>query len=139
MTPEIVIAHPPNFLQIHARFPFAHNYGTIFAYGDKIYNPHGVNMSPELMAHELVHCKRQLEFGVEAWWEKYLTDHRFLYWEELLAHRAEYQSLCQQYPAGNKRKMLFHTAKKLSAKLYGPVCTYKQAVEDIRYRNAPGN
>lgn len=125
---EIVIDRPPNFEAIAAVFPGARGDGIIFAYGTKIFNPSGTPLPPEIIQHELVHCERQVAQGVEVWWDQYLIDGDFRYEEELLAHRAEYQTLCARYPERkNRRRALEHVAKKLAAPLYGRMVTVNQA------------
>src|SRR4051812_39011441 len=91
---EIVVARPPNFDAIVEVFPFAQNAGVIFTYGQTIYNPSAVSISPALKCHESVHAQRQgsNEEEIRAWWERYLKEPMFRLEEELLAHRAEYRS-----------------------------------------------
>ena len=134
----IVIDRPPNFEEIAAVFPGAHGDGIVFAYGDKIYNPSNKKLPPELIAHENVHCIRQVEMGVEAWWDRYLVDGDFRYEEELLAHIAEYKGIMAQYNYGEhaigriRKKALEYVAAKLSAPLYGRMVTLHQAMTAIR-------
>lgn len=131
--PKIIHTFPPNIAAIVKVFPMATNSGTIFAFGEFIYVPSGKELPPELMAHELVHCERQLKQGVDEWWAQYLVDPDFRYHEELLAHRAEYLKLCELYPTRHQRRyFLQHVAKKLAARLYGKMVTIQRASEDIR-------
>ncbi len=124
---------PPNFDKIMAVFPLAGNPGVIFAYGDKIYVPSGKEIPPEILAHERVHCERQLKIGVEAWWNFYLLDPKFRYEEELLAHKVEYTFLRGLYPGqARKQSILNHVAGKLSAKLYGGMCSLNQAKKALK-------
>ena len=114
---------PPNFDQIVAAFPDAVNPGVIFAYGDTIYNPSGQVIPPALMAHESVHCKRQLETvgrvltGPEAWWSAYTNDVDFRYGEELLAHVAEFKAQAT-VDRNHRATLLMRTAQRLIAQLY---------------------
>lgn len=131
MTEIVYGEFPPNFDFIRAHFPLAGK-RTVFSYGDKIYVPSGIKLSPAIHAHELVHCGRQLELGLAIWWEKYVTDVHFRYWEELLAHRAEYQHLIKDAPGRPwRRKALSEIARKLSHPLYGPMVTFNQAKKAI--------
>lgn len=129
---------PPNFEAIAKVFPGAHGEGVIFAYGDTIYNPSGRELPPELIAHEKVHCERQIDMGVEAWWDQYLVDGDFRFEEELLAHIAEFKAIMSRYEYGThaiartREKALDHVAKKLSAPLYGRMITIHQARTAIR-------
>lgn len=130
---EIIKSFPPNITAITRVFPLASRTDTIFAYGNFIYVPSGNDLPPELLEHELVHCERQLLQGVDEWWAQYLEDPDFRYHEELLAHRAEYNKLCEMYPTRNRRRhCLQHVARKLAAPLYGNMITVKKAAEDLK-------
>lgn len=129
---KIINSYPPNIQQILEVFPLANGGGVIFAYAPDIYVPSGNDLPPELLAHEAVHIERQLVIGVDNWWAQYLIDPEFRYHEELLAHRAEYQKLCELIPnRQGRRSKLKHVAKKLSAALYGKMITFDKAVEDL--------
>ena len=131
--PGKIIKHeyPPNIDAIAEKYPGARGpLDVIFAYGDTIYVPSGKPIAGDILAHELVHCIRQLEHpkGVAGWWDDYLSDPEFCYIEELLAHRAEYQHLCKEHPPRHLRlQCLKHVAKKLSSSLYGKMVTFQQA------------
>ena len=134
--------YPPNIEKILQVFPAARKTGVIFAYGDVVFTPSGEELPPELIVHEEVHCKRQLQYpgGVEAWWDRYLTDASFRYIEELLAHRAEYRVLIQRAVNRNDRRAcLNHVAKRLSSPLYGRVVTLDKAKKDITDEFVPGH
>lgn len=127
---RIICERPPNFDDIVKVFPMADNPGIIFAYWNTIYNPSGGEIPIPLKKHEAVHCVRQgeTEAGTIEWWDKYLKDIEFRYEEELLAHRAEYQSCVDLAPHRNaRRKALKHIASKLASPLYGPMVTVKKA------------
>lgn len=94
----------------------------IFAWGDKIYNPLGIGISPELKVHESVHGNRQggAERNIRAWWERYLVDPEFRLTEELPAHRGEYRWLCSRTRDRNLRHdYLVRVSAKLASPLYG--------------------
>lgn len=133
MTMEIIKGQlPPNYTEICKVFPAARNRGTIFAYGDKIYVPSGNDISHHLKVHEAVHGIRQKEIGVEFWWDKYLTDWRFRYHEELMAHRAEYLSMIRGEANRNQRRMALKlVASRLASPLYGVGGGWKKAANDI--------
>ena len=128
---------PPNYEAILAVFPGAAGEGIVFAYGD-IYNPSGLKLPPELIAHEKVHCERQIEMGVEAWWDCYLVDGAFRFNEELLAHIAEYKSIMSKYNYKDhaigrvRQRAIEHVARKLAAPLYDRMVTVHQAITAIR-------
>lgn len=130
----IKIERPPNFERIHAAFPEADKHGVLFAYGEAIYNPSGVILTPWLRAHEYRHCARQWQADPEAWWEKYCTDDEFRYGEELIAHVEEYIVQAKATKDRNQRARLeMRTAARLVAPLYNytPPRSLNQAVRDI--------
>lgn len=121
--------------RILAVFPKASEPGVIFAFGDTIYNPSGINIPPALLAHEEVHGKRQ-KATVEQWWESYLTDPEFRYNEELHAHAAEFKVQLRSTPDRNDRaKLMMATAQRLLAPLYnyGIPKSLNQALCDMRW------
>lgn len=129
---EIKNERPPNFKSILEVFSSAKNHGVIFAYAPYIYNPSGVELPPEIIAHEQVHIARQQETSPENWWALYLTNPIFRYEEELLAHRAEYKKLCELAPSRQVRRGALKTvAKKLIAPLYAYKVPLSLAMEDL--------
>lgn len=135
---RIINAWPPNFAEIVSVFRGAERPGVVFAYAPDIYSKGAVNLPGSLVAHEMVHIARQEAMGVEAWWDKYLTDTQFRYYEEVLAHRAEYLYLMEKAPSRNvRRSALRQVAKKLSASLYGWNISADKAMRDIQLPLTP--
>jgi len=69
------------------------------------------------------------------WWEIYLNDSEFRYYEELLAHAAEMRTYFQVPGDRNARaRLLTFTAGRLVAPLYNyqPPRTFAQAIGDLR-------
>lgn len=126
---KIINEYPPNIEAIKAVFPLANKMDVCFAYAPDIYHPGGNGkMYAHIIMHEKVHIERQLKIGVEAWWDRYLTNVRFRYYEELLAHRAEYEHLAKNSPSRQARRVHLATvAKKLSQALYGGMVTTEKA------------
>jgi hypothetical protein len=129
---KILVEKPPNFERILAAFPHADG-KVLFAYGDTIYNPKGIQIPHYLLAHEAVHGMRQLgQGGVDPWWDKYIDDAEFRYQEELASHRVEYAVLAQQVQDRNARaKLLMATAARLVAPLYSYKRSLLQAQKDL--------
>ena len=130
----IILSRPPNFEQIKATFPKAEERGVLFAYAGAIYNPSAIPVPQALIAHEEVHLMRQAIRGADDWWDHYLTDCEFRYYEELLAHVAEFQSLRGGGDRNFGARLLLHTALRLVAPLYNyePPRTVQQAIKDLR-------
>lgn len=138
----MIVVHdrPPLWDLIDAKFKVAGK-PILFAWGERIYNPMGVNVPKELHAHEEIHGERQVAFGnallgvfaapehcVEAWWREYIKSPEFRLAEEIPAHRAEYLSVCKRHADRNYRaKALSMIAMKLAAPLYGNLVTPAQA------------
>lgn len=144
MAQEIVIALPPIYDLIVEVFPFVKtSTGTYFSWGDKIYNPDGVDISKHILAHEAVHGQRQFAFApahgddldmrIRMWWKMYLHDPQFRYKEELVAHRAEYGAFRGSHKDPKLREyVLGQCAERLSSELYGNIVTYQEARRAIR-------
>lgn len=120
MTQVIHGQRPPNYEAIQKVFPMASGLGVIFAYGDKIYTLSRLELPAHLLAHEEVHCTRQLRIGTEAWWDRYLTDIDFVRYEEILAHRAEYEALARHGSRQQRRRALIDVAKSCPPPCMGP-------------------
>lgn len=138
---RVVTAFPPNYAAINAKFNIAGR-PVIFAWGDIIYNPHHVKVTPELLAHEGVHGERQVTDNIDGepnderirrWWCRYIEDDAFRLNEEVLAHRMERAVRISQLPGGrdNRRARLIRaeTAVRLASPLYQFGISVKQAAE----------
>lgn len=122
---NIVIGYPPIYDEIAAAFDLR-GVKPIFAWGNTIYNPHGVPIPPELIAHENVHMQRQAGDPL-SWWKKYITDPQFRLNEELMAHAAEYRYIVENSSRNQRRIALKVTAQRLAARLYGSLISVKDA------------
>lgn len=131
---KIIQSRPPNFEKIAAVFHGAHGEDVIFAYGDAIYNPSGHKLPDELIAHEMAHCERQNEIGVDVWWDLYLTNSAFRYDEEYIAHLAELKHLISRAvkTSRGREAAIDHVARKLSAPLYEIKIPFHKAQAKLR-------
>lgn len=129
---EILAEKPPLYDEIEKRFPTANVKDAIFAWGDRIYNLDGRPLSQALLAHEAVHCQRQVEHGmleggqklpleraVALWWRRYLYDDAFRLEEEVIAHAVEYRVAAIGKNRHHRRALLKAIAARLSGPLYG--------------------
>ena len=116
----IRIERPPNYDAIVQVFPKAATHGVLFAYGEDIFNPSNANIPKWIAAHEYKHCARQFLTTPESWWGLYLKDPEFRYYEEVLAHAAEYREALTFTPNDRNAmaKLLDRTARRLIAPLY---------------------
>jgi len=122
---KVRVATPPNYDAILRTFPVLGK-SVLFAYGDTVFNPAGVDIPPELMVHEEVHSKQQAD-NPETWWTLYLADPEFRLDEEVEAHVAELNHINKIYNRHQRRKALTVLAERLASPLYGSLITTKKA------------
>lgn len=128
---QILNQFPPNIEAIRKRFELDGFPTAVFTYGDKLYNPVGLDIPPDLMAHEEVHEKQQAILGVQQWWDLYLTDDTFRLSQEVEAYKEQYQHAKENYNRDLRRQVLSHIVHNLSSKLYGKIINKKLAKELI--------
>ena len=134
---QIVIDKPPNFEEIDKKFNIASK-GVIFAYGNKIYNPENIVISPELITHELTHGHRQ-GASPDKWWKLYLTIPMFRLEEEFYAHHSELIAFKVNHKDRNEHARYLHSvALRLSSPLYGNLISYLDAVRSLKYGRIVG-
>ena len=83
---------PPNIEQIEKYDPvFRSRSNVVCTYGDTIYNPHGVELTQDVLVHEHVHVDQQLEYpgGPAAYTERCFTDKQFFLEREVEAYQAQ--------------------------------------------------
>lgn len=133
---KVIKAFPPNYQAINDAFN-VRGRNVIFCYGDRIYNPAGVMVGPDLVAHESVHSEQQKAYfdSVEAWWGRYIADPAFRLAEEIPAHQAEFKYWRQHASAdrpvkGFRSAADFHLlsiAQRLAGPLYGRLISLTEA------------
>lgn len=129
---KIIQELPPNYGVIKRAFRLGPCPRVIFAYGHTIYNPAGIRVGDELVAHEAVHGTRQGD-DIDGWWDRYIRSPSFRLEGEIPAHIAEYQALIKGAPNRNARRgILKQTAKRLASPLYGRVITVAGAKRILR-------
>jgi hypothetical protein len=130
---KVVFARPPMFAEIDKVFAVAGK-PVIFAFGDTIYNPEGITVTPALMAHETVHGERQ-GLDPEHWWRRYLGEPAFRLAEEIPAHRAEHIAYCRAHKDRNAQaRYLFGCSSRLASPLYGGLISRADAAASIQRR-----
>jgi hypothetical protein len=122
---------PPNYHDILLSIPEVANGKPIFCYGDTIFNPHKVELTPDLLVHEEVHMKQQ-GGAPEIWWEKYLNDTQFRLRQEVEAYGTQYAFLKRHTGGALLEWSLDSIAKALSGKLYGDLITHNEARCKVR-------
>lgn len=131
---------PPNFELIKAAFPAVVDSGSIFCYGDTIFNPYERTITPDLECHEMVHQKQQGDFP-DAWWNRYIVDQAFRLEQEIEAYGLQYlfvkQLLQEDQSVRGKAKLLDWFRGKfveaLSGETYGRMISYQEADSKLRH------
>ena len=99
-----------------------------YTYGPICYSP--VSLSRDLVVHESTHTAQQGD-NPDSWWDKYGDDPAFRYSQELEAYRAQYKYIL----ANSNKSVAFNHAKRfatdMSSPMYGKMCTFNQALQDI--------
>jgi hypothetical protein len=128
----IINGKPPIYDRAAKVFPLEGH--EIFCWGNKIYNPAGDYISPELMAHERVHCLQQGN-DIDGWWENYFEDKSFRLEQEMEAHKVEYRTFCLRHKDRNSRAAyLLAISQRLASPMYGKLLTVQQAAMRIKQR-----
>jgi len=128
----VIIGEPPNYDEIAARFPIRGK-SVIFSYGDKVYNPAGIKVPYEILAHEARHGSQQDAYGVEDWWKHYLIDREFRLDQELEAHMVEYDWLKSWATNRHERRAAEAiVSKKLASDIYDFGMGYLELREAMR-------
>lgn len=129
---QVLYEFPPNYADICAAIPaVAKNKAIVFVYAPNIYSPAGIELRPDLIAHEEVHVTRQGD-DPQGWWDKYLVDKDFRLREELAAYQVQYKYMEQHYDRAKRRAILSSIAKDLSGPMYGGIITKEQAIKLIK-------
>lgn len=124
---QVVQGRPPIYDRALAAFPIAGK-GVIFAWGWTVYNPFAIVVSPQLLAHEGVHCHRQESGGPEKWWDRYIEDAEFRLEEEIPAHIAEFKDICTRVKDRNSCAVALHRiSARLSSPMYGNLIAHAAA------------
>lgn len=135
---KIIEEYPPNYAEIEKVFDLRGTH-PVFAYGHKLYNPHGCAIAEHTMVHEEVHEKQQrgiLGFmSVRAWWKRYLADPEFRLSQEIPAYQAQYAFVKKTASDRNTlSRFLVILAKDLSGQMYGNMLSFEKAMEVIKGR-----
>ncbi len=125
---KIIVDYPPAFEMIDRAF-HVHGKPIFYSWGDVIYNPMGISIAPQLIAHEKVHGARQ-DGAVLEWWKMYCESPPFRLVEELLAHRAEYHYYCEHVAPNRQHRQ--GALKAISQRLAGPL--YNNMIKTKRAR-----
>lgn len=124
---------PPNWEVLQAIFKLQWEDGIIVTYGDTYYSQ--AEVEPDLVAHETVHMRQQIEMGIEEWWDKYCLEPKFRLSQEIEAYRAQVQYLrdnTESMSRNERRARIMHMALALSSHIYGNIIGFKEAQNAIK-------
>lgn len=106
---------------------------TIFTIGSTIYNPSGLDIPSDILAHEIVHSKQQAVSNTALWIDRYLNDIDFRIDQEAEAFAGQYEYVCGIIKDRNDRaKVLLSLADNLASSVYGNSISQQKAIELIR-------
>jgi len=109
---KILTAYPQNYSEIKAIINPPED--ALFPWGDKIYNPSGKEIPPDIQWHEQVHLKQQKNSSPEVWWFKWLNVKEFRQEQELQAFTSQLQFIKRFYPKQAVKEALDEMAENLS-------------------------
>jgi len=119
---KIINERPPEWIMSGCLSQFRVNVErTFWTYGDTIYNPGGINIREDIIAHEEQHERQQAAYegGKDAWWREYLSNPRFRLEQEAEAYGIQHKWYCARFKDRNQRsKFLFVLGNQLSGPLY---------------------
>jgi hypothetical protein len=122
--------YPPNIEEIKKTFTLTK--GIIFTYGDTIFNPDDMAIDIHLLTHERRHSVQQGD-NPKDWWERYLVDEPFRFYQELQAYQDQYQSAKR---SSNNRELVnayaVRCAQDLGSGIYGNMITPMEALKAIK-------
>lgn len=131
---KMKLDYPPTYKQI-LKAGMKPLHGTVYTYGDTIYNPDGIELPLDLVAHEMRHMSQQgkNEKGAKKWYKEYLLDTRFRLDVEADAYHAQYKFLSTKIKDGNTLIRILHQlALQLAGSIYGKITTYGEAMQLIK-------
>lgn len=126
---KIIHTPPPIFPTLQKKFGVKWDQGIIVTYFPHVYCK--TDISPDLVIHEGVHLTQQEEMGVEAWWDRYLSDPHFRLSQELEAYQVQYRWAIDNMNRQGRKQLLRKCAKDLSGDIYGRIISYQDAYDKI--------
>ena len=137
---EMLLEFPPIYAEIAAVFRLHEYRDIVFSFGPQLYNPYGISVQGDIIAHEAVHGARQGDNPQDTldWWQRYMKDPAFRLSEEIYAHRAEYRWLREHGDRHQRRGAGKRVATKLASPLYGKLLSVAMARKILEAPNYHG-
>lgn len=121
---KIQKTYPPNYVAITDALGVVR--GAVFCYGDTIFNPFDVDITPDIEVHEAVHMRQQGEYP-DVWYYKYLNDSEFRLSQEIEAYGEQYNFIKKHMRGKLLEWGLDRMAQALSGKEYGGLLSFGEA------------
>ncbi len=128
---RIVKENSPNIEELKLFFPIDGN--QYFPFGDKLYNPSGEEIPPDILHHEGIHSKQQGDNSMW-WWHEYIINRDFRLKQEVEAYAKQYLFVKKLYKNKGVKEALEEFAENLSSPLYRLGITRSHAETLIRYK-----
>lgn len=130
---KIVNQFPPRYEEIKKAFNLDPKSPIVFTVGETIYNPMGCVIDEPLMKHEETHFLQQTDTGIDYWWDRYLTDPKFRFYQELSAYQKQYQ-LAKRVIKDREslHRFLWNISRDLSGPMYGNIINFQEAMSKIK-------
>lgn len=128
---KILIERPPVWDNIRLAFGIEPR-NAVFTYGDKIYNPEGVDLAEYIIKHEELHEEQQGK-RPDLWWGKYLRDVKFRTDQEARAYGVQFREMKKVFRDRNDQaRILMRLGQSLSGPLYGHTVAPSEAMKLIK-------
>jgi|ERR1035437_1511970 hypothetical protein len=132
---QIKYTTPPNWDKIVAKFNVKETDHNYYTYGDCIYIPSRIQVTQDILRHEMTHAEQQNhdENVANIWWQNYIHDPEFRLDQEVEAYGNQYYFLCQNNKDRNKQARILHEfASVLAGPLYNNCVEYQEAYRRIK-------
>lgn len=125
----IINTPPAIYPRIKKQFGDFWDKGLIITYYPNIYWIGGDRLPLRKVVHENVHIRQQARYGVEKWWDDFISNKEFRLSQEVEAYQEEVKYIRSNVPNKQTRfKLIDEIAKDLSGKLYGRMISYNDAL-----------
>lgn len=104
--------------------------GLIISYGDTYHCRFAI---PEcLVVHETVHMRQQGKYGIDAWWDRYLTDKNFRLSQEVEAYTAQLFYIHTMMNEKRVKEWSLSILADISGPLYGNMVSRDDAIRLLK-------
>lgn len=121
---------PPNYSAIMNAVPHVKfRRGMLYAWGNVLFNPDAVPLTPELWEHEYCHARQQ-DREISAWWARYLVDVPFRFQQEAEAHSIEISTVLER-AGGQLTKKARRQVASIKDRMHSPIYAFSPTQLEI--------